>query len=72
MASKRATFPSGVLTIRPFYEGDRKKRCDLAKLELILENSVADGIADFRSLTYSLSDQQAAKQKAVAKAVEHS
>jgi hypothetical protein len=35
-------------------------------------NSVADGIADFRSLTYSLSDQQAAKQKAVAKAVEHS
>jgi uncharacterized protein YggE len=77
---------SGVLTIRPFYEGDRKKRArsflvqgqltlkvrDFAKLEPILENSVDDGIADFRSLTYSLSDEEAAKQKAVAEAVQHS
>lgn len=77
---------SGVLTIRPFYEGDRKKRArsflvlgqmilkvrDFAKLEPILENSVDDGIADFRSLTYSLNDEEAAKQKAVAEAVQHS
>lgn len=76
----------GVLTIRPFYEGDRKKRArsflvqgqltlkvrDFAKLEPILENSVDDGIADFRSLNYSLSDEEAAKQKAVAEAVQHS
>jgi len=77
---------SGVLTIRPFYEGERKKRArsflvqgqmilkvrDFAKLEPILENSVDDGLADSRSLTYSLSDEEAAKQKAVAEAVQHS
>jgi uncharacterized protein YggE len=77
---------SRVLSIRPFYEGDRKKRArsflvqgqltlkvrDFARLEPILENSVDDGIVDFRSLTYSLSDEEAAKQKAVAEAVQHS
>lgn len=76
---------SGVLTVRPFYEGDRRKRAksylvqgsitlrvrDFSKLGPILEGSVEDGITDFRSLTYSLSDEEAAKQKAVAEAMKH-
>jgi uncharacterized protein YggE len=76
----------GVLTIRPFYEGDGKKRArsflvegqltlkvrDLAQLESILQNSVGDGIADFRSPTCSLSNEETAKQKAVAEAMQHS
>jgi uncharacterized protein len=70
---------NGVLTVRPFYEGDRKKKAksylvqgqitlkirDFSKIGPILEGSVDDGITDFRSLTYSL----AAKQKAVAEAM---
>jgi len=74
---------SGVLTVRPFYEGDRKKKAksylvqgqitlkirDFSKIGPILEGSVDDGITDFRSLTYSLADEEAAKQKAVAEAM---
>jgi uncharacterized protein YggE len=45
---------------------------DFAKLESILQNSVEDGIADFRSPTYSLSDEETAKQKAVAEAMQRS
>jgi len=74
---------NGVLTVRPFYEGDRKKRAksylvrgqitlkirDFSKIGPILEESVDDGITDFRSLTYSLADEEAAKQKAVAEAM---
>ena len=74
---------NGVLTVRPFYEGDRKKRAksylvqgqitlkirDFSKIGPILEGSVDDGITDFRSLTYSLADEEAAKQKAVAEAM---
>jgi uncharacterized protein YggE len=44
---------------------------DFSKLGPILEGSVEDGITDFRSLTYSLSDEEAAKQKAVAEAMKH-
>ncbi|HJZ65651.1 MAG TPA: SIMPL domain-containing protein [Candidatus Acidoferrum sp.] len=74
---------NGVLTVRPFYEGDRKKKAksylvqgqitlkirDFSKIGPILEASVEDGITDFRSLTYSLADEEAAKQKAVAEAM---
>ena len=74
---------TGVLTITPFYEGDRKKRArayrvqghvvlriqDFAKVGPIMDESVQDGIADFRSLTYQLSNEEAAKQKAVADAM---
>ena len=74
---------NGVLTVRPFYEGDRKKKAksylvqgqitlknrDFSKIGPILEGSVDDGITDFRSLTYSLADEEAAKQKAVAEAM---
>jgi uncharacterized protein len=74
---------TGVLTVTPFYEGDRKKRArayriqghvvlkiqDLAKVGTIMDESVQDGIVDFRSLTYQLSNEEAAKQKAVADAM---
>src|SRR2546422_2136651 len=42
---------------------------DFSKLGPILEGSIQDGITDFRSLTYSLSDEEAAKKKAVAEAM---
>jgi uncharacterized protein YggE len=74
---------TGVLTVTPFYEGDRKKRArayrvqghvvlriqDFARVGQIMDDSVQDGIADFRSLTYQLSNEEAAKQKAVADAM---
>ena len=74
-----------MLTVRPFYEGDRKKKAksysvrgeltlcvhDFSKIGQILEGSVEDGIRDFRSLTYSLLDEESAKQKAVAEAMKH-
>jgi uncharacterized protein YggE len=72
-----------VLTVRPIYEGDRKKRAksyavhgqitlrvrDFSKLGLLLEDSVEDGITDFRSLTYSLADEEAARQHAAAASI---
>jgi uncharacterized protein len=75
---------SGVLTVSPIYEGDRKKRArsyyvqgqevlkvrDFAKIGPILDTSVEDGVTDFRSLTYSLADEEAAKKKAVAEAMQ--
>jgi len=80
---KKEEIATGVLTITPFYEGDRKKRAksyrvqgqivlkvrDFAKLGALLDESVQDEITDFRSLTYSLVDEEAAKQKAVAEAM---
>jgi uncharacterized protein YggE len=74
---------SGVLVVTPFYEGDRKKRTksflvqgqvqlkihDFSKIGAIMDESVEDEITDFRSLTYSLSDEEAAKQRAVAEAM---
>jgi uncharacterized protein len=80
---KKEEIETGVLTITPFYEGDRKKRAksyrvqgqiklkvkDFAKLGALMDESVQDEITDFRSLTYSLVDEEAAKQKAVADAM---
>lgn len=74
---------SGVLTVRPYYDGEKRKKAksylvsgqitlkvrDFSKLGPILEGSVEDGITDFRSLTYSLANEEAAKQKAVAEAM---
>jgi hypothetical protein len=71
------------LTVAPIYEGDRKKRArsyyvqgqiilkvhDFSHIGPILDGSVEDGVADFRSLTYSLSDEEAAKKQAVAEAM---
>jgi uncharacterized protein YggE len=74
---------TGVLTVAPIYEGDRKKRAhsyyvqgqivlrirDFTHIAPILDGSVEDGIADFRSLTYSLADEEAAKKQAVGEAM---
>ena len=74
---------TGVLTVTPFYEGDRKRHAraylvqgqvtlkvqDFSKVGPIIDDSVQDGIADFRSLTYSLANEESAKQKAVADAM---
>jgi uncharacterized protein YggE len=80
---KKEDVTFGVLTVRPYYEGDKKKRAkcyvvqgrivlkvrDFSKLGSLLEDSVEDGITDFRSLTYSLADEEVAKQKAAADAM---
>ncbi|MBZ5703095.1 MAG: SIMPL domain-containing protein [Acidobacteriia bacterium] len=80
---KKDEIALGVLTVQPFYEGDRKKRArsyqvsghlvlkvkDFSRLGTLMDESIQDGIADFRSLTYSLADEEAAKQKAVAEAM---
>src|SRR5437899_12946109 len=42
---------------------------DFSKLGPILEASIEDGISDFRSLSYSITDEEAAKKKAVAEAM---
>ena len=74
---------TGVLTVTPYYEADRKRRAraylvqgqitlkvkDFSKVGPIMDESVQDGIADFRSVTYSLVNEEAAKQKAVAEAM---
>lgn len=80
---KKEDITFGVLTVKPYYEGDRKKRAksyavhgqitlrvrDFSKLGPLLEDSVEDGITDFRSLTYSLADEEAARQRAAAAAM---
>ena len=80
---KKEDVSSGVLTVLPNYGGDRKRRAksflvqgqiilkvrDFSKLGAILEDSVTNDITDLRSLTYSLADEEAAKQHAVAEAM---
>ncbi len=80
---KKEDVSSGVLTVVPFYGSDRKKRAksflvqgqiilkvrDFSKLGAILEDSVTSDITDLRSLTYSLADEEGAKQHAVAEAM---
>jgi hypothetical protein len=80
---KKEDISSGALTVTPYYGGDRKKRAksflvqgqiafkvrDFSKLGAIMEQSATDEITDFRSLTYSLADEEAAKQHAVAEAM---
>ena len=80
---KKEEVNNGVLTVTPGYEGDRKKRArtysvqgqiilkvrDFSHIAPILDGSVEDGITDFLSLTYSLSDEEAAKKEAVAMAM---
>lgn len=80
---KKEEVTFGVLTVRPYYEGDKKKRVkyytvqgqitlrvrDFSKLGPLLEDSVEDGVTDFRSLSYSLADEEAARQHAAAAAM---
>jgi uncharacterized protein YggE len=80
---KKEDVTTGVLTVAPMYEGDRKKRVrsyyvqgnivlrihDFSRIGPILDGSVEDGVADFSSLTYSLDNEEAAKKRAVAEAM---
>jgi uncharacterized protein YggE len=80
---KKEDVTTGVLTVAPIYEGDRRKRArsyyvqgnvvlhirDFSRIGPILDGSVEDGVADFRSLTYSLADEEDAKKQAVAEAM---
>lgn len=74
---------TGVLTVTPFYSGDRNRKVrayrveghivlkvrDFARIGPIMDDSVQEGIVDFRSLTYALANEESAKQKAVADAM---
>jgi uncharacterized protein YggE len=74
---------TGVLTVTPFYSRDRNRKArayrveghvvlkvqDFAKIGPIMDESVQEGIVDFRSLTYALANEESAKQRAVADAM---
>lgn len=72
---------TGVLTLTPYVEGNKKPKTyfvqgeivlqvhDFTKIGAILNDSVENGLANFRSLTYSLENQEAAKARAVADAM---
>jgi uncharacterized protein YggE len=78
---KKGDISSGVLTVSPSY--DRKNRAksffvhghvvvrvrDFSKLGEILEGAMSDEITDFRSLSYTLENEEAAKERAVAEAM---
>lgn len=73
---------TGVLTIAPMYDRSRKAKAylveghvtlkvqDFSKVGPIMDDAVQDGIADFHSLKYSLANEEAAKKKAVADAMQ--
>ena len=74
---------TGVLTVTPSYGGDRNRKTrayrvqghvvlkvqDFSKIGPIMDDSIQEGIVDFRSLTYALANEEAAKQKAVSDAM---
>ena len=82
---KKDEVSTGVLTLTPSYERDHRNKPksytvhgqialkvrDFSLLGPLLDGAVEEGIVDFRSLTYSLRDEEEAKQKAVAEAVHH-
>jgi uncharacterized protein YggE len=82
---KKEDVSTGVFRVTPYYSGDRNRKVrsysvqgqivlkirDFSKIGPILDGSVEDGIADFRSLSYSLADEEAAKERAVGEAMRH-
>jgi len=74
---------TGVLTVTPSYERDRKNNAksytvsgtmtlkihDFSTIGPLLDSAAQEGIVDFRSLSYSLQDEEAAKDRAVADAM---
>ncbi|MGH9780539.1 MAG: SIMPL domain-containing protein [Candidatus Acidiferrales bacterium] len=80
---KKEEISTGVLTLTPSYDlGHNKKPRlyyvhgeivlkvhDFSKIGPLLDDSVQGGLADFRSLTYSLESEEAAKERAVADAM---
>jgi uncharacterized protein YggE len=74
---------TGSFTVFPIYDwGDRKRKArayrvesrvtlrvrDFSRIGTLIDDSVEEGLVDFRSLTYSLADEEAAKQHAIAEA----
>lgn len=82
---KKTDISTGALTLAPSYERDRKNRPkaysvqggvtlkihDFSEIGPLLDGATEDGISDFHSLTYSLQDEEAAKEHAVAEAMQH-
>lgn len=81
---KREDVSTGVLTLTPSYERDKNKAKsyavkgiltikvrDFSQVGPLVEGAVQEGIVDFRSLSYSLQDEEGAKQKAVAIAMKN-
>lgn len=80
---KKEEISTGVLTLTPSYDlGHNKKPRlyyvhgeiilkvhDFSKIGPLLDDSVQGGLADFRSLTYSLENEETAKEHAVADAM---
>jgi len=77
----KADLTTGALTVYPFYDEKHRARSysvsahvqirvrDFSKIGILLDESIQDGITEFRSLTYSLADEEAAKERAVAQAM---
>jgi uncharacterized protein YggE len=82
---KREDIYTGALTLSPSYDKDRNKKPksyfvqgvitlkvhDFSQIGPVLDGAVQDGIVDFRSLTYSLQDEEHAKENAVANAMKN-
>ncbi|HLV96916.1 MAG TPA: SIMPL domain-containing protein [Candidatus Acidoferrales bacterium] len=82
---KKSDVSTGTLTLTPSYDHDRKGKPksysvqgeitlrihDFSKIGPLLDDAVTDNIVDFHSLTYSLQDEEAAKERAVGIAMQH-
>lgn len=82
---KKEDVSTGVLTLTPSWQKDRKNNAksytvsgeitlrvhDFSLIAPLLDGAVQEGIVDFRSLTYSLRDEESAKEHAVAEAMRH-
>lgn len=72
---------SSVFSVTPDYGGKRTPRSyrvqstvtvkmrDLSRVAFVIDDAVESGVAEFRSASYSLADEEQAKQKAVAEAM---
>jgi uncharacterized protein len=81
---KKEDVSTGVLRVTPSYERDRNKAKsytvrgfltikvrDFSQVGPLVDGAVQEGIVDFRSLSYSLQDEESAKQKAVGAAMKN-
>ena len=77
----KADVSAGVFSVTPLYDGKRKPRAyrvhttvtikmrDLSRVAFVIDDAVEAGVAELRSASYSLADEEQAKQKAVAEAM---
>lgn len=82
---KKSDVSTGTLTLTPSYDRDHKGKPksytvqgditlrvhDFSQIGALLDGAVEDNIVDFRSLTYSIADEEAAKEHAVGEAMRH-